>query len=71
MVSIYIQVKYISIIHITSKSDEEFFKGLDKIIRKYNSERLTITIIHIANNFKLLMDKVKDELYVIISYSNP
>ena len=29
---IYIQVKYISIIHITSQNEEEFSKGLDKIL---------------------------------------
>ena len=60
IVSIDRQVKYISIIHITSQNEEEFSKGLDKILRKYNSEGFKITIIHAENEFKPLMYKFKE-----------
>ena len=65
------QVQYRSIIHITSNNEEECFKGLDQIIQKYNSAGFTITIIHAGNEFKLLMDKVKDDLDVTTNYANP
>ena len=60
IVSIDRQVKYRSIIHITSQNEEEFSKGLDKILRKYNSEGFKITIIHAENEFKPLMYKFKE-----------
>ena len=46
MLSIDIQLKYRSIIHITYQNEEEFSKGLDKILWNYNSSGFTITIIH-------------------------
>ena len=45
------QVKYRSMIHITSQKEEEIFKGLDKILRNYNSAGFIITIIHADNEF--------------------
>ena len=71
MVSIYRQVKYRSIIHITSQNEEEFFKGLDKILRKYNTAGFTITIIRAENEFRYLMDKVVYDLDVTMNYNNP
>ena len=71
MVSIYRQVKYRSIIHITSQNEELFFKCLDKLLCKYNSVGFTIAVIHADNEFKLLMDNVKYELGVAINYTNP
>ena len=35
------------------------FKGIDKILQKYNSSGFTITIIHSENEFKPFMHKVK------------
>ena len=61
-VSIDEQVKYISTIHISSQNKEEYFIGLDKILQKYNSSGLTITIIHADSEFKPWMNKVKGEL---------
>ena len=71
MVSFYRQVEHISIIHITSQNEEEIFKGLKKILRKYNSAGFTTTIICADNEFKPLMDKVKDKMDVSMDYSNP
>ena len=71
MVYIDRQVKYRSIINITSKNEEAFFKGLDKILWKYNSAGFTITIIHADYEFKPLIDKVKDKLDVTMNYTNP
>ena len=70
MVYIDRQVKYRSIINITSKNEEAFFKGLDKILWKYNSAGFTITIIHADYEFKPLIDKVKDKLDVTMNYDN-
>ena len=71
LVSIDRQVKYRSNIHITSQNEEAFFKGLDKILRKYNSAGLTITINHVYNDFKTSMDQVKDYLYITMNYGSP
>ena len=49
MVSIYIQVKYRSIIQITSQNEEAFFKFLDNLLCKYNSSGFTIAVIHADN----------------------
>ena len=64
-------MKYISIIHITTRNEEVFFKYLDKTLHKYNSEVFNITIIHEDNEFKPIMDKVKDELGVTMNCANP
>ena len=71
MLSIDIQLKYRSIIHITYQNEEEFSKGLDKILWNYNSSGFTITIIHTYYSFKPLMDNVKDDLDVTMNYANP
>ena len=63
MVSIDIQVKYSSIIHIIYQN-EEVFSNVLKNICKYNSEGFIITIIHADNEFKPLIDKVKVALDV-------
>ena len=70
MVSIDKQLTYRSIIHISSQNKGEIFKGLDKILRKYNSEGFTIAITNVENLFKVSMDKVKEDLYVTMNYAN-
>ena len=70
MVSIDKQLTYRSIIHTTSQNKGEIFKGLDKILRKYNSEGFTIAITNVENLFKVSMDKVKEDLYVTMNDAN-
>ena len=67
MVFIDIQVKYRSVIHIKSQNEEEIFKGLDKILQKYNSSGFTITTIYAYNEFRPLTNKVKDDLEVTMN----
>ena len=64
-------MQYRSLIRITSQNKEEIFKGLGKILQKYNSVGFTITMIHLDNEFKPLMDKVRDELDFNMNYTNP
>ena len=56
------QVKYRSIIHIQDKNTETFYSCLDQLLCKYNSAGFTIVPIHADNEFKPLMDQVKDDL---------
>ena len=70
LVNIERQVKYRSIIHITSQNEELIFKDIDNIFQNYISSGFTITIIHTDNKFKPLMDKVKYDMDVTTNHAN-
>ena len=65
------KVKQRSIIHITSKNEEEFLKDLDKILWSYNLAVFTISLIHVDSEFKPVMDKDKGDMDVTMNYANP
>ena len=71
LVAIDKQIRYRSIIHVKDQDTSEFFKCLDQILRLYNSAGFTITTIHADNEFKPLMERVKDDLNVDMNYANP
>ena len=64
-------MKYRSIIHIKYQNEELFFKSLDKILQNYSSAGFEITIVCADNEFKLLTDKVKDDIEFTMNYTNP
>ena len=55
---------------MNSKKHVDYFKQLDKILRVYNSANFHIKRIECDQEYKGMMDKVKDDLDVSMNYTN-
>ena len=53
-----------------SKQHEEYFRGLDVILRTYNKAGFVITAIRCDGEDREMMDIVSDELNVEMNYTN-
>ena len=56
---------------LEDSNEETFYKVINKHLRKLNGAGCRITIIRCDGEFKSLMDEVKDNLNVIMDYSDP
>ena len=54
---------------LMSRSKEDLYKGLDKILGLYNASGFSIDTIYADREFKAVMDEIKDELQVQMVYS--
>jgi hypothetical protein len=53
-----------------NKQHEEYFRGLDVILRTYNKAGFVITAIRCDGEYREMMDIVSDELNVEMNYTN-
>ena len=56
---------------LEDSTDKSFYKVIDKFLRKLNAAGCRVTMIRCDEEFKSLMDEVKDSLGVTMDYSNP
>ena len=56
---------------IPSRTAASLYSSIDTVFRVYNTGGFTVTDIYCDNEFKPMMDNVKDELQVEMHYSNP
>ena len=64
-------IKFRSLVLIRGRESGHFYEALDHILRRYNSAGLQITKLNCDNEFKSIMDDVKDELGTDFNPSNP
>src|SRR4029079_7945564 len=62
-------IRFRSLVPIENRTADELYEGLDKILRHYNGGGYTVTCIHCDQEFKPLMDQVKDDLDVQMNYT--
>lgn len=63
-------VQYRSTSYLPNRKAEELYEGLNQITRFYNGAGHTIKMIHMDNEFKPIMDEVKDEMDINMNYTN-
>jgi hypothetical protein len=62
-------IHFRSLVPLDNRTAEELYKGLDKVLRKYNSTGYTVTKIFCDQEFKPLMDDIKDDLDIDMNYT--
>ncbi|MGC9200312.1 MAG: hypothetical protein ACP5E5_15690 [Acidobacteriaceae bacterium] len=62
-------IHYRSLVPLENRTADELYSGLDKILRRYNDAGHIIKTIYCDQEFKPLMDQVKDELDVEMNYT--
>ena len=63
-------ISYRSVIPLQDRSKKHLYNAIDKVTRLYNSARHSISVIHIDEEFKHLMEAVKDDMDVDMNYTN-
>ncbi len=63
-------IRYRSLVPLESRTADSLFSALDEILRVYNDAGYTIRDIHCDNEFRPLMEPIKDELGVDMNYAN-
>ena len=64
-------IKYQDCQSLRGQTEEDHYKALDKVLRIYNAAGFKIKTIECDNLYRSMMDKVKDEMGVIMNYCNP
>ncbi len=62
-------IRYRSLVPLENRTADELYLGLDKVLRRYNDAEHRINSIFCDQEFKPLMDPVKDELGVDMNYT--
>jgi len=62
-------VRFRSLVPIDDRTAETLYKALDQVFRKYNAGGYTVKRIHCDQEFKPLMDPVKDKLDIQMNYT--
>ena len=63
-------VRFRSLVPINSKHEKEYYRALDIILRHYNRGGFVVKRIHCDNEYKSMMDSVKDDMDIDMNYSN-
>ncbi len=63
-------IKFWSLILITNKTHDEYYKDLDNIFRHYNKAGFVISRIHCDGKYCSMMDKVPNKLKANMNYVN-
>ena len=62
------RIKFRSTVRLEDKKKEQLYSALDKILRAYNGAGYEFSEIHCDNEFKPIMDAVKDDMGVSMEY---
>ena len=60
---------YRTALYLKTRTNKDLYSALDEVLRMYNSSGFTISKIYADNEFKPIMDPVKDELEVDMGYA--
>jgi len=63
-------VRYRSAVPLSANTKEEAYRGLDNIFRLYNGTGRIIKRVECDREFRPIMDEVKDDLDVVMNYTN-
>ena len=63
-------VKFRSVVPITLRTHEEYFRALDQVLRHYNRAGFKIKTIHCDGEYRSMMDNVSDDLDVVMNFTN-
>jgi hypothetical protein len=63
-------IRFRSAIPIENLTHEEYYHVLDMVLRLYNSAGFHIKTIHCDSEFRVMMEKVKDDLGVRMNFTN-
>ena len=55
---------------MNTKQNKEYYRALDAILRHYNQASFVIKTIHCDGEYKAMMDQVRDDLDVVMNYTN-
>jgi hypothetical protein len=64
------RIQFRSALEIENRTHEEYYHVLDMVLRLYNSAGFHIKTLHCDGEFRAMMDKVKDDLDVCMSFTN-
>ena len=62
-------IHFRSLIPLKSRSQDDLYMGIDKILRNYNKGGFNIKMIHRDREFEEFMDLIKDDLEVDMNYT--
>ena len=62
-------IRYRSAVPLANRTSKSLYTAIDKIFRHYNKSGFTITDMNIDNEFKPIMDPIKDELGINMNYT--
>ena len=62
-------VRFRSLIPLENRTSEQLYSALDKVLRHYNAAGYNVERIHCDQEFKPLMDPVKDDLDIQMNYT--
>ena len=62
-------IRFRALVPLNNRYAEELYRGLDGVMRKYNSAGHEIECIDCDGEFKSVMDEIKDELDINTNYT--
>jgi hypothetical protein len=62
-------VQFRSLVPLDDRTAKELYRGLDKVLRRYNDNEYNVERINCDQEFKVLMEPVKDNLDVTMNYT--
>ena len=63
-------VKFRSLVPMNTKQNKEYYRALNAILRHYNQAGFMIKTIHCDGEYKAMMDQVRDDLDIVMNYTN-
>ena len=63
-------VRFRALIPIENRDQDEYFRAIDVIFRKYNKAGFLIVRIQCDGEYKAMMSKVQDDLDIVMNYTN-
>ena len=59
-----------SVVPIDTKTQDDYYKALNVIFRQYNKGKFVIKTIYCDGEYHAMMNKVSDDLDVVMNYTN-
>ena len=63
-------IRFQSVVLIDTKTQDDYYKALDVIFRQYNKGGFVIKTIYCNGECRAMMDKVSDDLDIVMNYTN-
>ena len=63
-------IKFRTVMPIASRTNEEYYRALDQVLRHYNKAGFKIKTIHCDGEYRSMMTNVSDELDVEMNFTN-
>ena len=70
MVCLVVSIQFRSVVPIDTKTQDDYYKALNVIFCQYNKGDFVIKTIYCDGEFRTMMNKVSDDLDVVMNYTN-